>query len=75
MHGCIQKLQCFFSQSQNLPYSTVHSKQQAFGFGSVSFFKTQTVFNHVSTTYLLDILWGQPIKLIQAVSTSEFHEY
>ena len=24
--------------------------------------------------YLLDILWGQPIKLIQVVSTSEFHE-
>ena len=27
------------------------------------------------TTYLLDVLWGQPIKLIQVVSTSEFHEY
>ena len=26
-------------------------------------------------TYLLDVLWGQPIKLIQVVSTSEFHEY
>ena len=25
--------------------------------------------------YVLDILWGQPIKLIQVVSTSEFHEY
>ena len=25
--------------------------------------------------YLLDILWGQPIKLIQVVSTSEFCEY
>ena len=23
----------------------------------------------------VDILWGQPIKLIQVVSTSEFHEY
>ena len=23
----------------------------------------------------IDVLWGQPIKLIQAVSTSEFHEY
>jgi hypothetical protein len=26
-------------------------------------------------TYILDVLWGQPIKLIQVVSTSEFHEY
>jgi hypothetical protein len=25
--------------------------------------------------YLIDVLWGQPIKLIQVVSTSEFHEY
>ena len=25
--------------------------------------------------YLLDILWGQPIKLIQVVSTSKFPEY
>ena len=25
--------------------------------------------------YLVDVLWGQPIKLIQVFSTSEFHEY
>ena len=25
--------------------------------------------------YLLDVLWCEPIKLIQVVSTSEFHEY
>ena len=25
--------------------------------------------------YVLDVLWGQPIKLAQVVSTSEFHEY
>ena len=25
--------------------------------------------------YILDVLWGQPIKLIQVVSTSEFLEY
>ena len=24
---------------------------------------------------MLDVFWGQPIKLIQVVSTSEFHEY
>ena len=29
----------------------------------------------VSTTYLIDVLWCKPIKLIQVVSTSEFHEY
>ena len=28
----------------------------------------------VSHTYLLDVLWGQPIKLIQVASTSEFCE-
>ena len=26
-----------------------------------------------STLYILDVLWGQPIKLIQVLSTSEFH--
>ena len=26
-------------------------------------------------TYVIDVLWCQPIKLIQVVSTSEFHEY
>ena len=25
--------------------------------------------------YVLDVLWCQSIKLIQVVSTSEFHEY
>ena len=27
------------------------------------------------STYLIDVLWCQPIKLIHIVSTSEFHEY
>ena len=27
-----------------------------------------------TNVYLLDLLWGQPIKLIQVVSTSEFHD-
>ena len=27
------------------------------------------------TTYLVDVLCRQPIKLFQVVSTSEFHEY
>ena len=25
--------------------------------------------------YKVDVLWGQPIKLIQIFSASEFHEY
>jgi hypothetical protein len=29
----------------------------------------------ICTTYILDVLWCQPIKLIHVVSTSEFHEY
>ena len=28
-----------------------------------------------TSTYIVDVLWGQPIKLIQVVFTSEFHEY
>ena len=35
----------------------------------------QEVFPDEVQQYLLDVLWGQPIKLIQVVSTSEFHEY
>ena len=30
---------------------------------------------NVPTKYVLDVLWCQLIKLIQVVSTSEFHEY
>ena len=30
---------------------------------------------YISDSYLLDVLWCQPIKLIHVVSTSEFHEY
>ena len=26
------------------------------------------------STYILDVLWGQPIKLIQMASSSELHE-
>ena len=32
-------------------------------------------FNQIKTCYTLDVLWCQPIKLIQVVSTSELHEY
>ena len=31
--------------------------------------------NVLHTVYIVDILLGQPIKLIHVVSTSEFHEY
>ena len=27
-----------------------------------------------ASNYILDVLWGQPMKLIQVVSTSELHE-
>ena len=27
------------------------------------------------TYYLVDVSWGQPIKLVQVVSTSEFREF
>ena len=28
----------------------------------------------IKVPYLVDVLWGQPIKLIQVASTSELHE-
>ena len=28
----------------------------------------------LNSPYILDVLWGQPIKLIQEASTSELHE-
>ena len=34
-----------------------------------------TPFFFITHCYRIDVLWGQPIKLIQVVSTSEFHEY
>ena len=34
-----------------------------------------TLLNLHGAWYPIDVLWGQPIKLIQVVSTSEFHEY
>ena len=37
--------------------------------------KEAAYINLAGYTYLLDVLGGQPIKLIQVVSTSEFHEY
>ena len=40
-----------------------------------SYWMTQKVKVFMSASYILDVLWGQPIKLIQVVSTSEFHEY
>ena len=37
--------------------------------------KEAAYINLAGYTYLLDVLWGQLIKLIQVVSTSEFHKY
>ena len=34
-----------------------------------------TLYTYGMYTYCIDVLWCQPIKLIQVVSTSEFHEY
>ena len=36
---------------------------------------TEARWEEFTTWYTLDVLWGQPIKLIQVVSNSEFHEY
>ena len=37
--------------------------------------KILTFFTTYLPTHLLEVFWGQPIKLIHVVSTSEFHEY
>ena len=39
---------------------------------AINIFNTDYLLQH---TRLVDVLWCQPIKLIQVVSTSEFHEY
>ena len=46
----------------------------SFGFGKNWNYASFTV-PVVVCHYRLDVLWGKPIKLIQVVATSEFHEY
>jgi hypothetical protein len=36
---------------------------------------SQILAENTARTQVLDVLWCQQIKQIQAVSTSEFHEY
>ena len=40
-----------------------------------TFFQGLQSYSGLHRAYLIDVLWCQPIKLIQVVSTSEFHEY
>ena len=42
---------------------------------NVSHTKGLIITQFATASYLLDVLWCQPIKLIHIVSTSEFHEY
>ena len=49
-------------------------------FKEIWYLYDQTTFGHLdrfisNNRYLVDVLWGQPNKLIQVVFTSEFHEY
>ena len=37
--------------------------------------ETKDPYKATLCTYIVDVLWCQPIKLIHVVSTSEFHEY
>ena len=56
-----------------------------FNFWTTLFFKKLTQFLSARNSFIskiiknkitsIDVLWCQPIKLIQVVSTSEFHEY
>ena len=38
-------------------------------------FTSNSKYKRIATYYILDVLWYQPIKLIQVVSSSEFYEY
>ena len=41
---------------------------------NVKLVKCKFFFSFAKSTYLLDVLWGQPIKLVQVASTSELRE-
>ena len=42
---------------------------------NASYRKLKYIIRLVLSGLVVDVLWGQPIKLIQVVSTSEFDEY
>ena len=44
------------------------------GYGILNFWVFFKRMRHSKSTYSLDVLWGQPIKLIQVASNSELHE-
>ena len=51
-------------------------KRQSLKLGMLKHYRyTYVATVYIQYTYTVDVLWCQPIKLIQVVSTSEFHEY
>ena len=59
----------------NLRVTSKSSKNLLFGNDHKACLIFCQFWRYLLPTYLLDVLWGQPIKLIQVVSTSELHEY
>ena len=57
-----------------------YRKNEPGRFPFIGFIREVSFFLHclaygIDTCYILEVLRGQPIKLIQVLSTSEFHEY
>ena len=56
-------------------YSRVRNKHSPTLIDFLTFFQGLRPYSGLHRGYFIDVLWGQPIKLIQVVPTSEFHEY
>ena len=66
----------FFSQVHSTVFEDKEEQQCDTHFKKVCWYVSSTkTRGYLLVEYILDVLWGQPIKLIQVVSTSEFHEY
>ena len=60
---------------QRAPENSVLAPSVLVLYGLVDIVACKIVYPNFHTYYVLDVLWCQPFKLIQVVSTSEFHEY
>ena len=69
-----EKFRQHILQSTCVQFSYLLSRLESSSAGADLHYEKAILYGKVST-YILDVLWCQPIKLIQVVSTSEFHEY
>ena len=71
----IRKLHCRFLNKTDclMPFANMKSKLDVISPNTTGHLKITS--GCPKLQYILDVLWGPPIKLIQVVSTSEFYEY